>query len=108
VWMTLGNPADTGVGCTLTPLTVLGRRKRLWVESTRTRIESLSTTGTSIGTADANSTHMKLSAAASPASAAEPVRKSRRPSLRIMSSLLVLLRGTYSCYESPRWPELAE
>jgi hypothetical protein len=51
----VGDPADPGVRCTLTPLTVAGRRKRLCVESTSTPIESLSTTGTSIAVAAAKS-----------------------------------------------------
>src|SRR6266566_2253029 len=85
VWITFGNPAATEVGCTLTPLTVAGRRKRLWVESTRTRIESLSMMGTSMGAAEANSTHEKPPAAA-PAKAAVPTRNSRRPSVRLMST----------------------
>src|SRR5271154_302971 len=59
------------------PLNVVGRRKMLCVRSTRTRTESLSTTGASIGADPANSTHVKPPAAA-PANTAEALRKSRR------------------------------
>src|ERR1700736_3189201 len=83
--MTLGKPTGTGVGWTRTPLTAPGRRKRSCVESTSTLIESLSTAGTSIGAAAANSTHVKALVAAAPASAAVPARKSRRARVRVMS-----------------------
>src|SRR5271165_337077 len=50
----------------------------LWVRSTRTRTESRSTAGVSIGAAAAISTQENPAAAAAPASAAEDFRKSRR------------------------------
>src|SRR5215470_5086629 len=58
--------------------TLSGRWKRFWLPSTRTRIESLSTTGTSIAAALANSTQVKPPAAAAPPTAAHPIKKSRR------------------------------
>src|SRR5262249_45090377 len=50
-----------------------------------TRIDNLSTTGASIGAAEASSTHVKLAVAAAPASAALPVRKSRRRKLQVIA-----------------------
>ena len=79
-----------GVGCTLTPLTVPERRKRLWVESTSTLIDSLSTTGTSIGSAEANSTQVNPQAAEAAAIAAEAFRKSRRFSVSTIAVSLDL------------------
>src|SRR5215467_7339474 len=79
-----------GVGCTLTPLTVPERRKRLWVESTSTLIDSLSTTGTSIGAAEANSTQVNPQAAEAAAIAAEAFRKSRRFSVSTIAVSLDL------------------
>jgi hypothetical protein len=58
-------------------LTIAGRKKRLCVESTSTRIDSFSITGTSIGAADVTSTLVNPPPIAAPASAAEPARNSR-------------------------------
>lgn len=48
-------------------LTIAGRKKRLCVESTSTRIDSFSITGTSIGAADVTSAHVNPPPIAAPA-----------------------------------------
>ena len=70
-----------------------GAQEKIVVESTSTLIDSLSTIGTSIGAAEANSTHVKPPPTTAPARAAEPARKSRRPNMRVMSASIPCLEA---------------
>jgi len=68
-------------------------QEKIVVESTSTLIDRLSAIGTSIGAAEANSTHVKPPPTAAPARAAEIARKSRRPNMRVMSASIPCLEA---------------
>src|SRR5258705_9224615 len=91
-------------GAIETPCVCSGRKNASKLESTRTRIESLSTAGTSIGAALAISMHENAFAAAAPASAAVALRKSRRGRLSVIGCLPLFFLPAYeqSCIASMR------
>src|ERR1700722_1944187 len=89
------------------PLNVVGRRKMLWVRSTITCTDSLSTTGAWIGAASASSTQIKPLAAAALANAAVLLRKSRRPIFPVIVASLGLadrkVRSVPPAYHDRSW-----
>src|SRR5258705_1157973 len=82
-------------GAIETPCVCFGPKNASKLESTSTRIESLSTVGASIGAALAISMHENAFAAAAPANAAVALRKSRRGRLSVIGCLRLFFRRAY-------------